>query len=330
MENSFPDSIRISFEWLVMPEGLTNAPAAFQQFMNNIFADMIDINDIVYLDNILVYSDNLMEHKQHVWEVLRRLRTNGLFAYGDKCEFHVTSCEYLRYMLSPDGLMMAQNKVQIIQDWPELHKVKDIQSFLGFTNFYHCFIYEYSRIVILLMNLTRKNVPWNFTDECRSAFNTLKKAFTTAPVLTHWIPDTQIIVETDASAMCSQPFCPLRPLLESYTPLCSTPRHSHLRNATAMSMIKSYSQSLKPSPIGDTISRVPVHQSMLLPTIRTFSTFPLPKSSSRWSEFLSTFNLIICFHPRKLGTKPDTLTRQWDVYPKEGNSNYATVNPQNY
>ena len=72
-----------SFEWLVMPEGLTNAPAAFQRFMNDIFADMMDINVIVYLDDILVYSDNLFEHKQHVQEVLRRLRANGLFARAD-------------------------------------------------------------------------------------------------------------------------------------------------------------------------------------------------------------------------------------------------------
>ena len=166
--------------------------------MNDIFADMIDVNVIVYLDDILVYLDDLTEHKCHVREVLQRLRANGLFARADKCEFHITSCEYLGYMLSPNGLMMAQNKVQIIQDWPELRKVKDIQSFLGFTNFYCHFIYKYSRIVVLLTNFTCKNVPWS-TDECRSAFNTLKKAFTTAPVLTHWIPDTQITVETDAS-----------------------------------------------------------------------------------------------------------------------------------
>ena len=103
-----------SFEWLVMPEGLTNAPTAFQRFMNDVFADMMDINVIVYLDDILVYSNDLSEHKQHVREVLRRLRANGLFAHADKCEFHITSCEYLGYMLSPDGLTMASNKVQII------------------------------------------------------------------------------------------------------------------------------------------------------------------------------------------------------------------------
>ena len=91
------------------------------------------------------------------------------------------------------------NKVQIIQDWPEPRKVKDIQSFLGFANFYHRFIYEYSRIIVLLTYLTHKNIPWNFTNECHSAFNTLKKAFTTMLVPTRWIPDTQITVKTDTS-----------------------------------------------------------------------------------------------------------------------------------
>src|SRR5882724_7053808 len=107
-----------SFKWLVMPEGFTNAPAAFQIFMNDIFVDMIDVIVIIYLYDILIYYDNISEHKLHIWEVLHRLHANGLFAHADKCEFHVTSCKYLGYMLSPEGLTMAPYKVQIIQDWP--------------------------------------------------------------------------------------------------------------------------------------------------------------------------------------------------------------------
>ena len=102
-------------------------------------------------------------------------------------------------MLSPKGLTMAPYKVQIIQDGLEPQKVKDIQSFLGFANFYCRFIFGYSEITVLLMLLTRKGTPGHFTDECCSAFEALKKAFTTALVLTHWIPDTQITVKTDAS-----------------------------------------------------------------------------------------------------------------------------------
>jgi len=112
--------------------------------------------------------------------------------------FHITSCKYLSYMLSPDGLTMAQNKVQIIQDWPEPRKVRDIQSFLGFANFYHRFIHQYSKIALPPHGANSKECPLALHKECRSAFNMLKKAFTTAPVLTHWIPDTQITGETDA------------------------------------------------------------------------------------------------------------------------------------
>ena len=102
-------------------------------------------------------------------------------------------------MLSPDSLTMAQNKIQAIQDWPKPWKVRDIMSFLGFANFYHRFIYGYLEITIPLAQLTRKDVPWEFSNDCRKSFEKLKKAFTTAPVLTHWIPDTPIMVETDAS-----------------------------------------------------------------------------------------------------------------------------------
>src|SRR5882724_11555686 len=167
--------------------------------MNKIFSDIIDIIVIRYMDNILIYSDNISEHKAHIWEVLCRLHTNGPFAHTDKCKFHITSCEYLRYLLSPEGLTTALYKFQIIQDWPVPQKVKDIQYFLGFTNFYCHFIHGYCKITVPLTCLTCKGTPWHFSDECHSAFEALKKAFTTAPVLTHWIPDTQITVETDTS-----------------------------------------------------------------------------------------------------------------------------------
>jgi hypothetical protein len=188
-----------SFEWLVMPFGLSNAPAAFQCFMNNIFGDLLDVCVIVYLDDILIYSDDMSQHKKHVKEVLRRLRKHGLYANARKCEFHRDSVEYLRYILTSDGLRMAKDKVQTILDWLELRKVKDIQSFLGFANFYCRFIYGYSEITTSLTCLMQKNAPWNFDSKCRAAFDKLKEEFTHAPLLTHWVPNSQIVVETDAS-----------------------------------------------------------------------------------------------------------------------------------
>jgi len=125
-----------SYEWQVMPFSLTNGPAAFQRFINSVFADMLDVCVVVYLDDILVYSDNMEDHTEHIREVLWQLRQHRLYAKPEKCEFHSDSVEYLGYLLSPDGLMMSQDKVKTICDWPEPRKVKDIQSFLGFANFY--------------------------------------------------------------------------------------------------------------------------------------------------------------------------------------------------
>src|SRR4051794_18082606 len=179
-----------------MPFGLTNAPATFQRFMNDIFLDLLDVNVLTYLDDIRVYLD---KHAAHVQEVLQRLQKNNLFANAEKCVFNSDTVEYLGYILSLVGFTMDLSKIKAITDWLEPRKVKDIQSFLGFANFYRRFIHNYSEIVIPLNCLTHKGIQWNFSGPAKDAFNMLKKAFTTAPVLTHWIPDCQIMVETDAS-----------------------------------------------------------------------------------------------------------------------------------
>jgi hypothetical protein len=167
--------------------------------MNDIFGDLLNVCVIVYLDNILIYSDDMSQHTKHVKEVLCRLRKHGLYTNAGKCEFHRDSVEYLGYILTSDGLRMAKDKVQTILDWPEPRKVKDIQSFLGFANFYRQFIYGYSEITTPLTRLMRKNAPWNFDSKCHAAFDKLKEEFTHAPLLTHWVPDSQIVVKTDTS-----------------------------------------------------------------------------------------------------------------------------------
>ena len=168
-----------------MPFSLTNAPAAFQQFMNNIFSNLLDICVVIYLDDILIYSNNMFKHHQHVKEVLKYLHKASLYAKAEKYEFHSKSVEYLGYILSPSSLTMSDDKVKIIQDWLEPKKIKYIQSFLSFTNFYYWFIFNYLNIVILLTHLTWKNIPWKFNFSCCDAFNSLKKTFTSTPILTY-------------------------------------------------------------------------------------------------------------------------------------------------
>ena len=122
--------------------------------MNNIFSDLLDVYVMIYLDDMLIYSNNMSEQHQYIKEVLKYLCKAGLYAKAEKCKFHSELVEYLGYILSPSGLTMSDDKVKIIQDWPKPKKVKDIQSFLGFANFYHWFIFNYLDIVISLTCLT--------------------------------------------------------------------------------------------------------------------------------------------------------------------------------
>ncbi len=182
-----------------MPFGLSNAPVAFQRFINEVLRDMLDVCMVGYLDDILIYLDSLEDHQNHICEVLHCLRNVGLYANPRKCKFHTDTVEYLRFILSPKGLQMNPTKVSAIQEWPEPRKVRDIQAFLGFTNFYRRFIHDYSEMALPLNHLCKKSTNWHFSVEEAKAFWNLKKAFKSTPVLAHWAPDLLMMVEMDAS-----------------------------------------------------------------------------------------------------------------------------------
>ncbi|KAF8750344.1 hypothetical protein RHS01_09365 [Rhizoctonia solani] len=158
------------YKSLVMTFGLTNAPAAFQHFMNKLFKDLLDACVIIYLDDILIYSKDDASHTQHVHEVLQCLMENQLFCKALKCTFHVTSVEYLGIIVSDKGFSLDKLKIQAIQDWPTPTKVKEVQLFLGFTNFLRCFVANFSHIARPLHNLVKKDTPWKWDTKEQEAF----------------------------------------------------------------------------------------------------------------------------------------------------------------
>ena len=188
-----------SYEYTVMPFGLCNTPLTFQNFVNDIFADLVEVFVVVYLDDILVYSKNFEDHVQHVREVLKRLRENSLYAKLSKCEFHNTSLHFLGVIVSTDGISMDPAKCQKVLDWPEPTSVKTLQGFLGFANFYQKFIKNYSKTIVNITSLLRKDVPFTFTKQASLEFEALKKAFTSAPILAHFSELARTWIETDAS-----------------------------------------------------------------------------------------------------------------------------------
>ncbi|MBW0497674.1 hypothetical protein O181_037389 [Austropuccinia psidii MF-1] len=172
-----------SYEYLVMPFGLTNASASFQNIVNDIFADSLDIFIVVYLDEIMVFSSSEEEHVKHVASVLQRLRENNLFTKASKCVFHASSVEYLGYVVSSDGLKMDSSKAQQILNWPQPKNIKALQYFLGFSNSYHCFVKNYSQKITALTSLLKKDSAFVFNEEALTQFQILKEVFTTAPIL---------------------------------------------------------------------------------------------------------------------------------------------------
>ena len=191
------------YEMLVTPFGLCNAPATFQNYINHVLHDALDIYCTAYLDDVLVFSRTRTEHTRHVNEVIRRLGEAGLQIDIAKSEFYTTKTKYLGLIISTDGLSMDNEKVQAIQTWQSPTSVKELQQFLGFANFYRRFIQGYSAVVEPMTRLLKKGARWTWGPEQESSFLGLKAAFSRAPVLAYYDYSRKTVVETDASNWAS-------------------------------------------------------------------------------------------------------------------------------
>ncbi|SJL18527.1 uncharacterized protein ARMOST_22120 [Armillaria ostoyae] len=187
------------FEPTVMFFRLTNSPATFQWMMNDIFKDLISEGKVtIYLDDILIFTKDLDEHRRVVRRVLQKLRENKLFLKAKKCEFKVLETEYLGVIISEGQVRMDPVKLARIAEWLTPTKKKELQSFLGFTNFYRKFIKNYSKVVRALTQLTG-NAEWTWGAAQNQAFQQLKKQMAEDVILA--IPNRtgRFRVEADAS-----------------------------------------------------------------------------------------------------------------------------------
>ncbi|SJL00960.1 uncharacterized protein ARMOST_04273 [Armillaria ostoyae] len=187
------------FEPTIMFFGLTNSPTTFQWMMNDIFKDLISEGKVtIYLDDILIFTKDLDEHRRIVRRVLQKLRENKLFLKAEKCEFEVLETEYLGVIISEGQVRMDPVKLAGIAEWPTPTKKKELQSFLGFTNFYRKFIKNYSKVVRALTQLTG-NAEWTWGAAQNQAFQQLKRQMAEDVILA--IPNRtgRFRVEADAS-----------------------------------------------------------------------------------------------------------------------------------
>ena len=190
------------FEPLVMFFGLTNSPATFQTMMNHLFRDLINQGKVVvYMDDIMIYMPTLEEHQRIVTEVLEILQTNKLYLKHTKCEFEQSETKYLGLIVGHQSVKMDSAKTKGVTEWPIPTTRKELRGFLGFLNFYQRFVKDFSKIARPFNMLTSDKNEFLWTDNCQTAFESLKTTITTAPALSMPITNDPFHIETDGSGI---------------------------------------------------------------------------------------------------------------------------------
>ena len=195
------------YQYRRMPFGLTNAPATFQRLIDTVFNKKEWPFVFTYLDDILIASNSVEEHKEHVSKVLKKLADTGLRLTPEKCCFAKTEIEYLGHTLTPEGVRPNNSKVKAIVEFPQPKDVSSLKRFLGVLNFYRKHIKDFAAVAMPLTALTRKDkttgtaVNFQWSAECDKAFSTLKQKLSTAPLLQPPDMSKPFYVWSDASIL---------------------------------------------------------------------------------------------------------------------------------
>jgi hypothetical protein len=149
-----------------MSFGLTNAPTFFIYLMNNVFMDYLDKFVVVFIDDILIYSQSEEDHVDHLKMLLQRLREHQLYAKLSKCDFWIHEVLFLGHIIYRDGLAMDPKKVADILNWKAPKDVHGIKSFIGMTGYYRCFIEDFPKIARTMTVLLANKIEFKWTQKC--------------------------------------------------------------------------------------------------------------------------------------------------------------------
>lgn len=301
------------FKYRVMPFGLCNGPATFQSFINAQVFDYLDDFLTVYVDDLIIYSDNEEEHTEHVKLVLAKLRKAGLQVDLKKCEFHTTQTKFLGFIVGIDGIRVDPEKVEAVTSWERPETVKGVQAFLGFCNFYRRFIDKYGRIARPLQKLTMKGKAFDWTPECEEAFVELKKQMSSTPLLVHYHPERETQMETDASGgvvagVLSQkvdgewrPVCFFSKTMSG--PEGNYPIHDKELLAIVRGVEEWYPLLLGASSRVEVLTDHHALQYFMMKKL-------LNARQAGWAEFLAPLDFMIKYRPGKLNAAADALSRK--------------------
>src|ERR1700749_3853067 len=312
--------------------GLTNSPATFQTMMNNILRELVKEGHVViYLDDILIFTDSLEQHRKIVRRVLEILQNHKLYLKPEKCEFERTEIEYLGVIVSHNSMKMDPVKIKGVMEWPEPKSVKQVQAFLGFTNFYRRFIRGYSEVAKLLTKLTGKS-EWSWGDEQRRAFEGLKSLIAEDAVLALPTDDGRFRLEADASegvigAILSQQQDGVwRPVAFMSHSLTETERNYEIYDKEMLAIMNALEE----------------YRAILMGASKTFEIFTdhqnleyfrkpqkLNRRQARWVTELSQYDFTLHHRPGAMNRKADLLSRRADHNQgKDDNKDVILLKPE--
>lgn len=187
------------WEWQVLPFGLTSAPSTFERLMETVLRGLHWKTLLIYLDDIIVFSQDLDSHLERLEEVFVRLQKAGLKLKPEKCKLFADKVKYLGHVVSSAGVETDDAKLLAVKEWPTPRHKKDVRAFLGTCGYYRKFIHHYAEVSRPLSQLSSKHAKFHWTPECQKAFDELKEKLTTAPILAYPDHALQFILDTDAS-----------------------------------------------------------------------------------------------------------------------------------
>ena len=302
------------YEFNVVPFGLTNAPASFSAMMRNALGPALDRFIIAYLDDILIYSRTREEHLRHIRETLKLLRASGLHVKLSKCTFMQEETEFLGHVVSAKGVHTNAGLVRAITSWPTPKKQRDVQQFIGLTQFYHQYIENFAHIALPLTDLLGDGKTFVWKDDQEQAFVALKTAISKAPVLRIFDPRLPTSVGTDASGFAVGAVLfqideqgNSRPVAFTSRKLNSAERNYPTHEQELLAVVhalKTWRYYLD----GTHFIVYTDHD-----TLRHFPTQPkLTRRQARWMELLQEYDFEFKYTKGKDNVVPDALSRRPD------------------
>ncbi len=305
-----------TYKYLIMSFELINDSFIFQNFMNDILMNYLDEFVIVYLNDIIVYSNSKKKHIRHVRKVLQRLREVEIQADVNKCEFHITEIKFLNMIIERDDIKMNSEKIKAIVEWNTSHHLKDVQAFVKFVNFYKRFIKNFFKIVKSLIKLIRKNQSFHWSKDCQIAFEQLKKRVIETLVLSYFSSELETFLESNSFDYVSIEVLSqkenddhIKSVAYFSKTLSSAECNYEIYDKKLLTIIKCFEQwRVELQSMKSSTNVLIDHKSLKYFMI----TKKLNKRQTKWAEFLAEFDFKIAYQSKKKNDKADALTRRLD------------------